>query len=236
MLAAAGRMAATIAHEINNPLDALSNLTYLIHTRPNDASQVLSLSATAQEQVQRLAHITKQMLSFYHDRVRPTVTDLRILMAEVIDLHAQAINKGGLVVELQSRGHSKVECYAGEIRQVLSNLLLNSLEASQPGKRILIRVRQCTTWKSGTVISFCDEGHGIPIELRERIFKPFFTTKERNGTGLGLWVALGIVTRHGGKIRLRSSTTAEKHGTVISVWLPGVAENHGTFSPPLRKG
>lgn len=231
-LAATGRMAATLAHEINNPLGALSNLLFLIHGRPDDVAQVLSLSATAQEQVQHLANITRQTLSFHHHSALPRVTEVRDLMAEVIDFYGQVIKERGVVVVLQNRGDTKLECNAGEIRQVFSNLLLNSLEASQPNTRILIRVRQCGKHEPGAVVSFCDQGDGIPAELHQRIFKPFFTTKEDSGTGLGLWVAQGIISRHRGKIRVRSSTKPEKHGTIMSVWLPSLREKPGT--PRLR--
>ena len=234
-LASAGRLAATIAHEINNPLAAVTNLLYLARCEqnlPDVAREHLQLADT---ELRRVAHITKQTLGFYRDESAPVRFDPAELLDDVLALLETRVKAQNLAVEKRYRAHLQVLGSQGEIRQVFSNVISNAIEAVQPGGRLHIKVSSSRDWRSpascdwrspaspGVRISFADTGHGIAPENLERIFEPFFTTKKDAGTGLGLWVCRQIVDKHGGSIRLRSRTTPLRSGTVFSVYLP-VAE------------
>jgi two-component system CheB/CheR fusion protein len=222
-LAATGRLAASIAHEINNPLAALTNLVYLIQTESNTPT-ISGYAQTAQEELARVAHITRQTLAFY--RESHTATDVSV--TEVIDsalfLYASSIRQKNLDVQRDISFDGKIHGYANELRQVFSNLLGNAIEALPPAGRLRVRVYQSWEWKNsrraGVRIVVADTGAGIKAEHRGALFQPFFTTKAEKGTGLGLWVSQGIVEKHGGFIRVRSSTKDGRSGTVFSVFLP----------------
>ena len=234
-LASAGRLAATIAHEINNPLAAVTNLLYLARCEenlPEAARQRLQLADT---ELRRVAHITKQTLGFYRDESAPVRFDPAELLDDVLALLETRVKAREVAVEKRYRAHLHVLGSQGEIRQVFSNVISNAIEAVQPGGRLHIKVSSSRDWRSpascdwrspagpGVRISFADTGHGIAPENLERIFEPFFTTKKDAGTGLGLWVCRQIVDKHGGSIRLRSRTTPLRPGTVFSIFLPVAA-------------
>jgi signal transduction histidine kinase len=221
-LATTGRLAATIAHEINNPLEAVANLIYLIESDTSLPPQTREHARVAQRELSRVSHIAKQTLSFYRDSGRPGTFSIISALEEVIELYRPKARSRNLLVRLITRnGEVQVQGYIGEFRQVASNLLLNAIDASPPGETIVVRVRRAdASGNAGVRITFADRGPGIQKQVQGKLFQPFFTTKEQRGTGLGLWVALGIVTRHGGNIQVASSTRAERHGTCVSVWLP----------------
>src|SRR5512146_1180292 len=232
-LATTGRLAATIAHEINNPLEAVANLIYLLETDTKLPPEAREHARIAQRELGRVSHIAKQTLSFYRDSGRPGRFDAVSAVQEVIDLYGPKARARSLNVRLVNRdGEIAIEGYLGELRQVASNLLLNAIDASPDGGTILVRAKR-TSGKPGVRITFADQGPGIPRDLLGKLFQPFFTTKEQRGTGLGLWVALGIVTRHGGNIQIASNTRAERHGTCVSVWLP--MESTDTPYPGRRR-
>jgi signal transduction histidine kinase len=221
-LAATGRMAATIAHEINNPLESVANLLYLIESSPSLPMETIDRARLAQQELGRVSHIAKQTLSFYRETGSPSAFDVFNALREVIDLYEPKARTRKLKVELIAKAHGlTIEGYLGEFRQVASNLLLNAIDATPAGGTILVRTKAASAnGLSGVRITFADTGDGIQRHLRAKIFQPFFTTKEQRGTGLGLWVALGIISRHGGNIQLASSTRPDHHGTCVSVWLP----------------
>ncbi len=223
-LAATGRLAASIAHEINNPMAAVTNLLYLIGDAAAldaDTRQYVNL---AQEEIARVTHITRQMLAFYRDATAPVPVNIPELLQNTLALYAHRLRDCGIDVIADLREVPEVQAFPGEMRQVLSNLLLNAVEAVGKDGRIRLRVSSGRDWKdaqcAGIRIVIADTGSGIRAEYRQRIFEPFFTTKGENGTGLGLWVSGGIVHKHGGKIRVWSSARNGKSGTCFSIFLP----------------
>jgi PAS domain S-box-containing protein len=222
-IAATGRLAASIAHEINNPLAALTNLVYLIET--GSASETIREYAhTAQVELSRVAHITRQTLAFYRESGNPSDVNLAELIESALFLYASAIRSKNVVVRRELEFSDVIHGYANELRQVLSNMIGNAVEAMPSGGCLRIRMYPSREWsnsrKSGVRIVIGDTGEGISPAHKRRLFEPFFTTKAEKGTGLGLWVSQGIVEKHGGFIRLKSSTTPGHRGTVFSLFLP----------------
>jgi PAS domain S-box-containing protein len=220
--AAAGRMAATIAHEINNPLEAIVNLWFLL-------SQDDSLSPQAQEQLKtlgaelsRVSHITRQTLEFYRHGKTPAPVDLAQPIQTAITLFSHKAAKAGTVIEVENRTSATVFGFAGELRQVFLNLIGNSLEAGAAA--IKIRVSSTRDWKNwkrrGVRVTIADNGAGIPGGSANKLFQPFFTTKDEKGTGLGLWVSKGIVQKHEGSIHVRTCAHPTRHGTTFALFFP----------------
>jgi PAS domain S-box-containing protein len=222
-LAATGRLAASIAHEINNPLAALTNLVYLIETEAT-SEPIRGYAHTAQLELARVAHITRQTLAFCRESTSPTDVNLAELIDSALFLYATAIRNKNLEVRRELRFTGNIHGYPNELRQVLSNIVGNAVEAMPNGGCLRIRLYRSREWnnsrKSGVRIVIGDSGEGIKPDHKPRLFEPFFTTKAEKGTGLGLWVSQGIVEKHGGFIRLKSSTMPERRGTVFSVFLP----------------
>jgi len=222
-LAATGRLAASIAHEINNPLAALTNLVYLIQTESSSPT-VTQYARTAQEELGRVTHITRQTLAFYRESNRRSDVNLVELIDSALFLYSSVIRDKNLVVSRDVEFAGTVHGFANELRQVLANVLGNAIEALPKGGSLRIRVYPSREWsnakKSGVRIVIVDNGQGIKAEHKGRVFEPFFTTKAEKGTGLGLWVSQGIIENHGGFIRLKSSTRPEHRGTVFSIFLP----------------
>jgi PAS domain S-box-containing protein len=217
-MAATGRLAATVAHEINNPLEAVTNLLYLAKTAPTVANTKECLEQ-AQAELKRISHLTKQTLGFFKDSTAPSKIDLSNLVREVIRLYQSKINSKGLTVKSQLEP-SLVLGSEGELRQVVSNLLTNAVESSRDGRTIRVRVHAHHELVRLTV---ADQGSGIMAGNIDRIYEPFFTTKENVGTGLGLWVTREIVDKHGGKIQLRTSVQPGRSGTAFSILLPSAS-------------
>jgi signal transduction histidine kinase len=223
-LAATGRMANTIAHEINNPLEAITNLLYLMNgalTTPETAADFL---AAAQEQLSRVSRIARQILSFNREAAVPVPVRLFELMEDVLALNNRAIIAKTIEIEKKWDESIVVSGFPAQLRQVFSNLLRNAIEASDPGKKILLRISGGRRWGSARElsarVSFADQGFGIPRENMERIFEAFFTTKELKGSGIGLWLSSTIVQEHRGCIQVRSCTRQPGSGTCMSVVLP----------------
>jgi PAS domain S-box-containing protein len=223
-LAATGRLAASIAHEINNPMAAVTNLVYLIEGCAGDNQQAVQFARLAQEELKRMAHITRQMLGFYRDSVDPVRVEVGELLSGVLELYDRRLKNGGVHVEVRNESAPAVQVFAGEIRQVISNLLINAIDAMPEGGRIVIRAHASRDWRNGgrrgARILIADNGRGIPEALKTRIFEPFFTTKGQKGTGLGLWVSEGIVQKHHGTLRVRSTQRDGRSGTSFSIFLP----------------
>jgi len=221
-LAATGRLAASIAHEINNPLASVMNALYILRTNSRVPESALSFVKTAEEELARVVHITKQTLGFYREISSPVLSSVPHLFDEVLTAYDARIEQGHIVVHKQFADVGQLAAFPSELRQVFSNLVLNAIEASSPAGNIYIRVRQAHNGdgRPGIRITVADDGVGIPPENMARIFEPFFTTKESKGTGLGLWVSQGIVHKHQGKLSVRSRTDEVRHGTCCTVFLP----------------
>jgi two-component system CheB/CheR fusion protein len=221
-LASVGRMAATLAHEINNPLEAVTNLMYLAKgcALDGDARNYL---ATMEEELDRISQLTKQTLGFYRETKAPDAVRVGPMLDQLISvLGARARNKG-IEIRQEIRRDPEIYAVAGEIRQVIINLVSNSIDAAGSGGLIRLRV-DATRFNGqdspGVRITIADSGSGIVPSIRSKLFEPFFTTKQDVGTGLGLWVCTNIVKRHHGSIRVKSSTTPGRSWTVFSVLLP----------------
>jgi PAS domain S-box-containing protein len=223
-LAATGRLAATIAHEINNPLEAVTNLIYLSRTDPDVPAPVAALLETADTELARVAQIAQQTLGFYRDTTRPIEIKLNDLLHGVVDLFERKMVTRKITCTLDLEPDLCIHGLKGEIRQVFSNLIVNAIDAftfaptTKPGN-LHIRGRHLHGKHGAVSILICDQGSGIPASARQRIFSPFFTTKLSVGTGLGLWVTRGFVEKQGGTINFRTRTT-DPSGTIFRVVLP----------------
>ncbi|HXS75051.1 MAG TPA: ATP-binding protein, partial [Terracidiphilus sp.] len=221
-LAAVGRLAASISHEINNPLEAVTNLLYLVEqsTRSTPASQ---LAAKAQEELARVSRIVTQTLRFHRQSSSPHWVALNELLDPAIGLFRGRISNANIQLDLQYRTVCRILCRDGDIRQVLSNLIGNAVDSMRSGGRLVVRTsgaHQAKTDVAGVRISIADTGHGIPKEAMRRIFEPFYTTKGESGTGLGLWISQEIVKRNQGSLQIRSRAATLLSGTVATVFLP----------------
>jgi PAS domain S-box-containing protein len=219
-LAATGRMAATIAHEINNPLEAVTNLAYLLVTDTSLNDRARNYAQMLLNEVSRASDITRQTLAFYRDTTGPRDVDICDLLDNVIDLQKRKIAAHEIRVIRDFDRKVVVWGYGAELRQVFLNLILNAIDALDAGGVIKVRVKLCGAKKDVASISVADSGSGIPPQAVERIFEPFFTTKASKGNGLGLWISKGIVDKHAGQIRVRSKIGEHGHGTVFNVTLP----------------
>jgi PAS domain S-box-containing protein len=221
-LAATGRLAASIAHEINNPLASVMNALYILRTSAKVPDPALVFVRTAEEELARVVHITKQTLGFYREISSPVMSSVPQLFEEVLTAYDSRLEQGHITVHKEFADVGQLAAFPSELRQVFSNLVLNAIEASSPSGSIYIRVRQAHNEDglAGIRTTVADNGCGIAKENMSRIFEPFFTTKESKGTGLGLWVSQGIVQKHQGRLRVRSRTDDANHGTCCTVFLP----------------
>jgi PAS domain S-box-containing protein len=224
-LAATGRMAATIAHEINNPLEAVTNLLFLARNHAELPRELSAWLALADSELARVSHITKQTLGFYREPTQAQWFNLAAALKQVLTLYEPKITRANLALSVEIDETVQVFGFPGEIKQVLANLIANAVDASRSGGKIAIRARsesghiagQLRDRGNGVRIVIADTGLGINPKDVQHIFEPFFTTKKEIGTGLGLWVSNGIVQKHRGRIRLRSKVNG---GTVFSIFLP----------------
>lgn len=227
-LAAAGRLAATIAHEINNPLEGITNLLYLLRRNSSLDEKARRYLAMAEQELGRVAHITQQTLGFYRDNTSPVTVDVSRVMEEVVALYSRKIESKEISVEKDCRPNSEIIGFAGEIRQVLSNLIVNAVESMEKGGRLRLKVRPSHERENanatGVRIIVADTGSGISLGHQKRIFEPFFTTKKDVGNGLGLWISRELVKKHGGSIRVHSSVRPGRSGTVFSIFLCSTME------------
>lgn len=213
-LAAAGRLAATIAHEINNQLEAVTNLIYLARSEASSEPLQRVLDAADQE-LRRVGHITRQTLGFYRGSTSPVKVELGETLRGVMDIFRTKLKSREVTITLVADSPVTLQAVPGELRQIFSNLLSNAIDVSPAGSEVKIRLKRAGAFAQVTI---ADRGTGIPEQLRVQIFEPFFTTKKDVGTGLGLWITREIVQNHGGRIRFRSRTGAGS-GTVFVVSL-----------------
>jgi PAS domain S-box-containing protein len=223
-LAVAGRLAASIAHEINNPLEAVTNLLYLLNTTQLDEEQK-SYCTTMTSELLRVSEIATHTLRFHRQSVRPGLTSIDALIASVLTLFDGRIRNAGIVTECRLAASGEIFAFDGELRQVLANLVGNAIDAmagTAPPRILSIRTNQrCSrNGEPGIAITIADTGCGVEPSSLPHIFEPFFTTKEDIGTGLGLWVSSEIIRKHRGHIQVRSSQSQHSRGTTFRIFLP----------------
>jgi PAS domain S-box-containing protein len=224
-LAATGRLAASIAHEINNPLEAITNLLYLLSLSKLD-QPMRGYVEMAEFELRRISEITQQTLRFYRQSTLPVRANLSELLDSVLSLHVGRLRNLGIEVERDYDPRIDLYCFAGEIRQVFANLVGNAIDAMPGGGRLIVRARRSRDWSNPSVMGLrfqvADTGSGMPPAVQRRIFEPFFTTKEVTGTGLGLWVSSEIIAKHKGRVRVRSRWDTSKGacGTVFELFFP----------------
>lgn len=235
-LAVVGRLAASIAHEINNPLEAVTNLQYLAESS-DDLVQTREYLRLAGIELRRVSAITSQTLRFHKQATKPQDVLAEELIASVLSVFQGRFSNSHVTVLERYRGRQPLRCFEGEIRQVLSNLVSNGLDA-MVGRRGKLSLRTTLAKRpldeaTGVVITVADNGGGMTKETVAKLFLPFYTTKGITGTGLGLWVSKEIVDRHGGNIRVRSSQTPDHSGTVVRLFLPlgfvGIEQSTSSF-------
>jgi PAS domain S-box-containing protein len=222
-LAAVGRLAASIAHEINNPLESVTNLLYLARTSA-DLEQVQDYLSTADRELRRVGAITAQTLRFHKQATRPSQVTCAELIDGVLSIYQGRIVNSRVHVERKIETAKPVLCFDGEIRQVMNNLVGNAIDAMHPdGGLLLLRGREAMDWKTGArgvCLTVADTGPGMNAQTLAKAMEPFFTTKGIGGAGLGLWISKEIVERHSGRLLLRSVQDLRRHGTVTSFFLP----------------
>lgn len=221
--AVAGRLAATLAHEVNNPLESITNLAYLLSRHPSLDDEARGYANLLLQEVQRAGEITRQTLSYYRESRSTTDVSVIETIEHTLRWKSKKLESKRVTVEKQFETDRWVKGYAGELRQVFENLIENAIEAVGHGGHIRVRARLQGTRGSERecmIISVCDDGPGIPPRVKPRIFDPFFTTKLQTGNGLGLWVTREVIRRHGGTIRVRSSEDRGRHGSVFTIQLP----------------
>ncbi len=230
-LAAAGRLAATIAHEINNPLEAVTNLIYLARSGNQLPEGTRRLLDEAEAQLGRVSHIARKTLGFYRDTSRPTGMNLEKLLDEILSVYSGRLQSRNIRVIRQYDAEAQVEAVPGEVVQVFSNLIANAIDATPLGGLLAVRTRKTGVGGDqdvvGVRVTIADSGTGIAREDQAKVFEPFFTTKKDVGTGLGLWVAAELIHKHHGWIRMRSSTAESHRGTTFIVFLP-IVQKVGT--------
>jgi signal transduction histidine kinase len=218
-LAAAGRLAAGIAHEINNPLEAVTNVLFLARMDPSITGSSKELLELADKELQRLSHIAARSLKFYRQRTAPAATSMAELIESVLFFHENEIKTRAIELERRYRNAPNVICYPGEIQQVVTNLIGNALDALPRHGRLIVAVRRShdKSGREGVTMTVADNGCGIERAMQGRLFSPFVTTKGEAGNGLGLWVSKGIVDKHQGRIAVRSRKDC---GAVFRVFVP----------------
>lgn len=213
-------MAATIAHEINNPLASTMNALYLVRTDPALPECVKHDLAVAEHELRRVSHITKQTLGIYREVGNPTSVDLPVVLDSLLDLYGSRLRNKHISVRRSYRCSAHILAIAGELCQIISNVIANSIDALPEGGKLHVRLfgPQILRGNRDMIrLTIADDGEGIAAENLKRIFEPFFTTKQSIGTGLGLWVTSELVKKHEGRLRIKSRLGK---GTVLTVWLP----------------
>ena len=224
-MAAMGRVAGIIAHEINNPLEAITNAFYLLRDHPSLDEDARYLAGMAEEELVRVAHITQQTLSFYRESRHAVSVSVAKILDDVLELQARTLRLSGITLDKQYLNNGTIVGFPSELKQVFLNLIGNAIQAMPKGGRLRVKVAdgsEASQARRGVRISVCDTGTGISPEHAKRLFEPFFTTKDTKGTGLGLWISKGIVQKYEGEIRFRSVRMNGGNATCFSVFLPGV--------------
>lgn len=226
-LAAASRLAASVAHEINNPLESVSNLVYMVKQSPNLSEEQRGYLSMAEHELERISQVTRQTLGFYRDPAGPVAVDMRSVVESVVKLYANKINDKKISVEMDMAACPQIQGLQGELKQLMANLVANAVDAVNNGGKIRISVRPVINPQgNGVKVQVADDGPGIPAENRAHVFEPFFTTKRDIGTGLGLWVSKEIVERHRGSIELANGGDDSLGGAVFTIFLQSIAETH----------
>jgi two-component system, NtrC family, sensor kinase len=229
-LAAMGRVAGIIAHEINNPLAAITNTLYLVRNHPSLDDTARHFADVAEQELQRVSHITRQTLSFYRESKQPIAVNLTDLLNDVLELQERVLNSSHITVERKYSLSPVVQGFPVELRQVFLNLVGNAIQAMPVGGSLRVHVREATDWirqRRGVSISIVDTGIGIRPEDAKRLFQPFFSTKSTKGTGLGLWISKGIVQKYDGTLSCRSYRTQRGGVTCFRLFLPVTAASGG---------
>jgi PAS domain S-box-containing protein len=223
-LTLAGRLSATIAHEIRNPLDTVTNLVYLLQHEQSPSPAAERYLQMAGDELVRIAQITSQLLTFHREARNPVEVSLTEVLESVLVLFAPQIKQNHVAVETRFQTNRCVRGFPGELRQVFSNLIGNALDAMPADGRLMVHTRESSLTSDpackGVRVTLIDNGSGIPIGVRKNLFAPFYTTKGEKGTGLGLWVSRGIIDKHEGTIHVSSRVREGKSGTAFSVFLP----------------
>lgn len=222
-LAATGRMAAAIAHEVNNPLESLMNLIFLARHNCSASPEAQGYLLTAESELERVSHIARQTLGYYRDTGAPTEVHLHDLVENVLRVYHSKLLASGISVDSRFNDLRKICVSQGEMLQVFSNVIANAIDAMKEGGRLFVSLRKTApSGGDGIQTIIRDEGLGIRQDNLERIFEPFFTTKGDLGTGIGLWVTKQLVERRGGQISITSSTEPGKSGTAVTIYIPFV--------------
>jgi PAS domain S-box-containing protein len=222
-LAAMGRVAGIIAHEINNPLEAISNTFYLLRDHPSLDTEARRYAQMGEEEILRLSHITRQTLGFYRESKHPVEISIAQLLDDILELQLRRLEFNNIVLEKRYRGNGRVYGFPVELKQVFLNLIGNAVQAMPDGGKLRLHAFESSRRgdrPAGTWVSVCDTGIGIDAEHARHLFEPFFTTKSAKGTGLGLWISKGIVQKYGGTISFRSLRVSDKSATCFQVFLP----------------
>lgn len=240
-LAAAGRLAASIAHEINNPLEAVTNLLYLLNQSGSLDREARRYAEMAQHEVARVSEITQQTLRFYRQSTLPLLSNVPDLIDSVLTLNQGRMNGFNIEVRRDYRSNGELFCFAGEMRQLFANLVGNAVDAMQMGGRLTVAVRRSRSWRDpaieGVRIFVADTGSGMDASVRKHIFEAFFTTKEVTGTGLGLWVSAEIIEKHDGVVCVRSRTASsgKSPGTVFMLFFPEKPVDASAAEPVIER-
>ena len=223
-LTQAGRLAATIAHEIRNPLDTVSNLIFLLRHQCHQNPETKHYLDLAGDELSRITQITGQLLTFHREAQSPVKVDLATVMESVLTLYSPQISMVGISVTTRFESRHPVRGFPGELRQVFSNLVSNAIHSMSLGGKLMLHVYESSLasdpGRKGVRVTVLDNGAGIPAGVRKNLFAPFYTTKGEGGTGLGLWVTRGIIEKHEGTIHFISSVRPGRSGTAFSVFLP----------------
>lgn len=220
-LAAAGRMAATVAHEINNPLEAIMNLIFLARGSCDQDSETDEYLEAAENELERVSHIARQTLGFYRDTGTPAPVVVDELLKNVLAVYRSKLTSKDIAVDYRLAATRPLMASRGELLQVFSNIIANAIDALGPRGSLEVETKEVAdAGTAGIQIVIQDDGIGIEAEHLSRIFEPFFTTKEQHGTGIGLWVAKQLVDKRGGRIEITSSTEAGNSGTQVCIFFP----------------
>lgn len=220
-LAAMGRMAAAVAHEINNPLESLINLIYIARQHSTPGGKAYKMLTTAEEEMERLAHMARQTLGYYKDTVAPVEVHLHDLIENVVTVYRTRLMSAGINLDTRFNDLKKIKVSKGEMLQVFSNVIANAVDAMREGGILKICTRNMHgALRDGVEVTIQDNGSGIDPENLGKVFEPFFTTKGNVGTGIGLWVTRELLERRGGQISITSSTTPGASGTTVTIYIP----------------
>jgi PAS domain S-box-containing protein len=222
-LAAMGKLAGIVAHEINNPLEAITNAFYLLRRHPSLDEEARHYAQIAEQELARVSHITKQTLSFYRESQKAISVSLSELLDDVLELQQRPIETANITLEREYTSRGMVHGFPSELKQVLMNLVSNAIQAMPQGGRMRVRLSETDGWRgrpAGVKVFISDTGVGITPENAKRLFEPFFTTKSTKGTGLGLWISRGIVQKHEGTLRFRSVFRPTSTVTSFQIFLP----------------